>query len=146
MIVLGMHRGGTSLAAQLVSRWGAYGNESAMIGADHSNPSGHWELAPLVALNEELLAAIESNWTVPPRDRERELLEQLAEASEFRDRALDLIAAMRKGGRPWFWKDPRLSILLPFWKKLWGSAVYVVATRDPARIARSLATRDGFST
>jgi len=146
IVVLGMHRGGTSLAAHLVSCWGAYGNESAMIGRDDNNPDGHWEYAPLMVFNEELLAAVDSSWVVPPRDSQKELLQSLAEEPEFRDRALSLAAAMRAPGRPWFWKDPRLSILLPFWKQLWGSVAYIVATRDPAAIARSLETRDGLST
>jgi hypothetical protein len=53
---------------------------------------------------------------------------------------------MKTDGRPWFWKDPRLSILLPFWKQIWGSVAYVVVIRDPSDIALSLQKRDGLST
>jgi hypothetical protein len=146
IVILGMHRSGTSLIAKLTARWGAYGNEAAMLGPDESNPEGHWEYAPLVYLNDELLRAVDSRWNVPPRDSHKELLRALGQESEFRTRAIRLMAEMRTEGRPWFWKDPRLSVLLPFWQEIWGSVVYVVVTRDPSDIAVSLKTRDTFTT
>src|SRR5712691_3680616 len=146
IIILGMHRSGTSLSAKLIASWGAHGKEGAMLGADESNPEGHWEYAPLVSFNNELLRVVDSSWNVPPRDSHQELLAALAQESDFRSRAIQLLDEMRTEGRPWFWKDPRLSILLPFWKQLWGSVVYVVAIRDPSDVALSLKSRDGFST
>jgi hypothetical protein len=35
-----------------------------------------------------------------------------------------------------------LSILLPFWRRLWGNVAYVVVVRDPIDIASSLRARD----
>jgi hypothetical protein len=35
-----------------------------------------------------------------------------------------LLQEMQSAGRAWFWKDPRLSVLLPFWKQFWGPAIY----------------------
>jgi hypothetical protein len=146
IVVLGMHRGGTSLTAELVCRWGAYGNESGMIEADAGNPNGYWEYAPLVRFNNELLEAVNASWSAPPVDGDKAVLTALAHEPEFRSRAVGLLEQMQAGGRPWFWKDPRLSIVLPFWKQLWGCVVYVVAVRDPSDIALSLGSRDGFST
>lgn len=146
IIVLGMHRGGTSLAAELVVRWGAYGSEGALQAADASNPQGYWEYSQLVSFNDELLRAVDSRWNVPPGDSDKALLEALAQQSDFRGRAIQLLQEMQTEGRPWFWKDPRLSILTPFWKQLWGPVVYIVAIRDPSDIAVSLEARDGFST
>ena len=45
----------------------------------------------------------------------------------------------------WFWKDPRLSLLLPFWQKFWSGVRYVVCIRDPYEICLSLYERDGLS-
>jgi hypothetical protein len=52
---------------------------------------------------------------------------------------------MGRDGRPWFWKDPRLAVLLPFWKQIWEDVAYIIAVRDPGDIAESLQRRDEFS-
>jgi hypothetical protein len=145
IIVLGMHRSGTSLTAELVQKWGAYGNQAEMLPGDRWNPRGYWEPAPLVRLNDELLAMVQSRWNVPPTDEAQSRLASLAQHALFRSRALDLLDRIRASGRPWFWKDPRLALLLPFWKQLWGDVVFVVPVRDPGDIAQSLGRRDGFS-
>jgi hypothetical protein len=44
---------------------------------------------------------------------------------------------MQAGNRLWFWKDPRLSMLLPFWKQLWNDVTYVIPVRNPLEIALS---------
>ena len=53
-------------------------------------------------------------------------------------------------GTPWVWKDPRVSLLLPFWRAVLtrdGAAAphEVVALRDPTEIAGSLAARDDMA-
>jgi len=145
IIILGMHRGGTSLLAHLVQLWGAYADEESLIPGDAFNPQGYWEPAPLVALNDELLAEFKSQWSVPPGEDSGQALAAMARRGNFRTRALDLLATARAGQRPWFWKDPRLSILLPFWKELWGDVLYLVPVREPGDIADSLLNRDGMS-
>jgi hypothetical protein len=45
----------------------------------------------------------------------------------------------------WLWKDPRLCILLPFWKEIWEGIVYLVPIRDPIAISSSLCARGDFS-
>src|SRR5205807_1119479 len=42
------------------------------------------------------------------------------------------------------WKDPRLSVLLPFWRTVTPVATTVVVVRDPVEVASSLAVR-GYS-
>ncbi len=145
IVVLGMHRGGTSLVAQLVKLWGAYADLSALLQGDQFNPRGYWEPVPLVALNDELLEAVQSRWSVPPDSSAAPVLTAMGCQGSFRDRALELLAPLSEAKQPWFWKDPRLSVLLPFWKQLWGKVRYIVAVRDPGDIADSLTNRDGMS-
>jgi len=145
IIVLGMHRSGTSVVAELVQRWGAYGREEALVQGDVWNERGYWEYGPLVDFNEALLRAVNSSWHIPPSDSDRPLLASLAQDAGFRERALRLLEDMQAGGRPWFWKDPRLPVLLPFWKQIWEDVVYVVPVRDPIDIALSLQRRDRLS-
>jgi hypothetical protein len=142
IIVLGMHRSGTSLAAELVHRWGAYGSEGDLLQPSQWNPRGYWEYAPLVRFNDQLLQAVGSKWNVPPAEDCAPLLSRLARRGSYREEGLQLVERMRSARRTWFWKDPRLSILLPFWRHIWGKVAYVVVVRDPADIALSLLARD----
>lgn len=142
IIVLGMHRSGTSLTAELVSRWGAYGSPRDLIPPGRWNRRGYWEYAPLVRFNDCLLQAVDSKWNVPPPVESAPRLSRLARRGEYRREGLELLRRMRSAGRPWFWKDPRLAILLPFWRELWKQVTYVVVIRDPLHIAASLLERD----
>lgn len=136
IIVLGMPRGGTSLLADMVRRWGAEaGPEHDLLQADQWNPQGYWEYVPLKRLNDELLASVGANERVPPSNPA--LLEDKATDPYFEQKALALIAQMRASGNIWFWKDPRLAILLPFWKKLWQDVVYIVSVRHPLETIQS---------
>jgi hypothetical protein len=130
IIILGMPRSGTSLVAHMVQTWGAYGGANDDFrAADTWNPKGYWEYGPLRRFNKELLASIGTNERVPPDDDRP--LKQKASEPEYRARALQLIATMQAGGAAWFWKDPLLSIALPFWNKIWKDAVFIIPVRDP---------------
>jgi hypothetical protein len=142
IIVLGMHRSGTSLTAELVCRWGAYGSERDLIQPGKWNARGYWEYAPLVRFNDRLLQAVDSKWNVPPSEDDAVVLARLASKGMYRKEGLRLLDKMRPAGRIWFWKDPRLSILLPFWRRLWKDVTYVIVVRDPIDIALSLRARD----
>jgi hypothetical protein len=142
IIVLGMHRSGTSLVAELVHRWGAYaGEEQSLLPADEWNEQGYWEYMPLVWFNDELLAGVAANWLVPPGDEDNNRLVERAREPALRDEALRLLQTMNSRANIWFWKDPRLGLVLPFWKNFWTSPIYIVTVRHPLDIARSLQRR-----
>lgn len=146
IIVLGMHRSGTSLLAEAVCRWGAYpGPAKDLIQAAKSNSRGFWEFEPLVSLNNMLLASLGSDWCLPPPEDTDSLLKQRASEECFKTRASYLISRMESQGRPWFWKDPRLCILLPFWRQFLD-AVCVITIRRPTEVAFSLWKRNGLPT
>jgi hypothetical protein len=140
IIILGMHRSGTSLIAELVYRWGAYTVEEKLLPATSMNPRGFWEHSPLLQFNNELLDVIGSPWPAPLVRRDKVALAGLSSEPYYRDKAQALLSEMRGGGRPWFWKDPKLVVLLPFWKRLWGEVIYVVPIRNPVDIAISYQT------
>lgn len=146
IIVLGMHRSGTSLLAEAVCRWGAYaGRAKDLIEAGRANPRGFWEFEPLVSFNNLLLASLDADWCLPPPEGTEALMELRASEQWFKKRASYLISRMEAAGRPWFWKDPRLCILLPFWKKHLD-ATYVITIRKPTEVALSLFKRNGMPT
>jgi hypothetical protein len=138
-----MHRGGTSLVGDLIHRWGAYaGNESKLLLADENNQQGYWEYIPLINFNDSLLNSVGSTWLVPPGTEAEELLRFRAAEAAYKHPAEQLVQEMHAGGEPWFWKDPRLTVLLPFWKRIWGEAINVIAVRHPLEIAMSVRKRD----
>ena len=130
IIVLGSFRSGTSLVAQLVERWGAYGGEPEhMRPGDSKNPHGYFENQRMQYFIEvQLIRNVQEHVhspEYPERVRER------ASDPEVRGEALELLESMGRRGNAWYWKEPLLSLTLPFWKELWGDPVYVVPVRNP---------------
>jgi hypothetical protein len=143
IIILSMHRSGTSLLAEIVHRWGAYGgDQQAMMPSDEENRRGYWEYLPLVQFNEALLASEDAKWFVPPYDMD--VFRRKADDLRYRNTARALMNRMSQRGFVWYWKDPRLGILLPFWEELWKNAIYIVPVRHPVDIAFSIKKRNGF--
>jgi hypothetical protein len=143
IIVLGMHRSGTSAVTRLINMMGAwFGPEGMSLGANEHNAKGFWERRDFVQLNQQILAARRCtgldvrNWPAgdrPPLDP--------ALAQKMRFSALELDAH-----RPWVLKDPRFCITLPDWRDLLEVPLAVIVARDPLEVARSLEQRDGFPT
>lgn len=143
VVILGMHRSGTSLVADLVHKWGAHPGEGPLSLGDEWNREGYWESEALVSFNDELLQRIGASWLMPPGPDDDQHLHDLAQSSDFAERARTIVDSLSAGGtRVWFCKDPRLALLLPFWRRIWGDVVYVTVNRHPAEIALSLLRRN----
>lgn len=143
VVVLGMHRSGTSAAARLVNLMGfSLGPDEDLLPPRSDNPTGFWENASCVILNEEILVALGGEWSAPP------LLghgwESLPELDAFRPRAAALASTVL-GAPQWAWKGPRACITLPFWLPIFGRDLAVVLVhRNPLEVATSLQAREGF--
>jgi hypothetical protein len=141
IIVLGIMRSGTSLTAELVRLWGAYGGvESSLWKSDINDLRGYgyMEYIPLQELNDELLGHTDR---VPPAEKR---MEEKAQDPMFREKARMLIQEMDKqteinGFDAWVWKDARLPLTLPFWVQMWQDPIYVITIRHPAEVALSSA-------
>lgn len=143
VVVLGMHRSGTSALAGTLNLLGVdFG--SNLIGANPGNPRGHFELTAAVELDDIFLRRIfGSRWKQPfylPADwRDAVDLHRLPTA-----RALKLPV-----GQPCGLKDPRMCRLVPIWLELLAMRNlrphFVVVLRPPAEVAASLERRDGLS-
>ncbi len=146
ILVLGMHRSGTSVLARTLNLLGCdLGPHLIPPAAD--NESGFWEHRDVVLLDDEILARLASRWDDPrPIDPSRF---QDAAMAPLRDRARAILARDFSGVPLWGMKDPRLCRLLPFWLPLieesGAAARFVIALRHPCEVARSLRTRNGFS-
>ena len=63
LIVLGMHRSGTSMLMRLLNLMGAYfGPEGISTGANAENPRGFWERRDIRSLNDALLWSKGRDW------------------------------------------------------------------------------------
>jgi hypothetical protein len=143
LIVLGMHRSGTSALARVLNLMGCYaGDESAFNPTQPDNPKGYWERRDVWALNERTLALLSASWCrVGDLD-----LAQLSQAArrDLEGRARGVVGRLDPH-RPWMIKDPRLCLLLPIWRPALDRPVCVLIYRHPLEVVRSLGTRDGFS-
>ena len=141
ILVLGMHRSGTSLVAQLIAKWGAYMGEEIME-ANEFNEDGYWEDMKLFRFHEKILKEQSNTWYAPP-----EILNTDKLIEEYGDEAKLLVEQMDRKNQVWCWKDPRLIVLFDFWKKILDGRdiVYILSNRDPKAIALSLKKRDKMS-
>lgn len=143
VVVLGMHRSGTSAAARLVNLMGfSLGPEKELLPPQPDNPAGFWENESLVALNDEILLTLDGDWSGPP-DLDNGW-EERPELDALRSRASEVVASVLSAER-WVWKDPRACLTLPFWLPVLDREVAIVLVRrHPLEVAESLRTRHDF--
>lgn len=145
--IAGMHRSGTSMVARLLNLCGvSLGDEDDLMVASPANPEGYWEKNSIVDLNDELLAIFDSAWDHVPAFADDWQVRPRVIARRARARQIvDSLAAAADQGE-WGWKDPRNSVLLPFWNDVIGDQLRVVCcVRNPVEVAISLERRNGFS-
>lgn len=144
VVVLGMHRSGTSLTARLLGDLGWYlGRPDELLGPREDNPEGFFERADVQVLNDRLLSRLGASWDGPPG------VEELDDRPDGNvdEQLATLVAALEAdaGAAPFALKDPRLCVLWPLWKRhLPTSAMLVLTFRHPAEVAASLQKRDGL--
>lgn len=136
IIVLGAERSGTSMMGSIVHRWGAYGGEEDFLASgNEGNPQGYWEYDPVKPFLTELEKSTGLTYFHP---NFKSILAKRAQESSWSERAHAFISKMEAQPRPWFWKEPSLSLLLPFWQRFWNDPTYVVMVRNPYESAMSL--------
>lgn len=149
ILVLGMHRSGTSAIAGALAYNGiAFGDSFIELQGD-VNEKGFWEHAELVAINEALLKELGAAWFDP-----FSLMTQFEQGWRPSDALFGRMCAFLR--HPEFadaqqcgLKDPRLSVLLPCWQQamsyMGDEACYLLMNRDMDQVARSLQKRDQMS-
>ena len=68
VVVLGMHRSGTSMLSKILSNIGFDMGKSHEV-RDISNVDGHYEDVEILEINEEILTLLNSTWAEPPSSR-----------------------------------------------------------------------------
>jgi hypothetical protein len=125
IVVLGMHRSGTSCLAAMLAPI-AWAGEAVR---NWDNARGHHEMLDLVRLDEAVLAHSGGHWLAPPAQ-----VRWTDDHAAARDRLLQL----RTDGRPALLKDPRMLLVLPFWRASQVPFDAIGIVRHPLAVARSL--------
>ena len=143
IVILGMHRSGTSAVARLINMMGAYiGPENIMADPAYDNEKGFWERTDVKDLNDDVLRQLGSAWDDPVGLDLGALTETSREA--FARHSRHIVHNM-DAHRPWVMKDPRLCLLFPLWRPLLEVPVCVHVHRPPLEVAGSLRARNGYS-
>ncbi|UXI67957.1 glycosyltransferase [Tahibacter amnicola] len=142
LVVLGMHRSGTSCVSGLLQLMGAYGGSAAgFLSNPAENARGFLERGDVHAACVEALRLRGGDWSIPLGwDAEALPASRARLRAALRTPLDDLSAAGL-----WFLKEPRLCLLMPELDDLAADAVFVHVVRAPAAVAASIARRDGLT-
>jgi hypothetical protein len=152
VLVLGMHRSGTSLCSHVLSALGVdMADKIAGPGnpaPTPDNPRGHWERWEIVEFHDRILGLFKRDywgrfhdfplpvaWWADPR------------VAQIRREVVAFLEARMSNGYFGF-KDPRTARLMPVWHQIFHelklAPKIVLCLRNPAQVARSLHARDGL--
>lgn len=139
LLIAGMHRSGTSYLGECCGALGLALPRDAG-GPAPDNPRGHFEPRAVVALNDAILAQQGAVWLRAGR------LDLPAPDAALLARMDAAVAESFGTARRIVIKDPRLSLTLPLWREWLDArgigAALLIALRDPAEVAQSLARRN----
>lgn len=147
LLVLGMHRSGTSAVTGVLGALGVPLGRRLFAAHAGVNDKGYFENAPIASLNDEILCVLGSSWDdffpIPAsRFEDHAMAPYLPRATQIleRDFSDDELFAV---------KDPRMCRLLPWWLSVlrgqFVAPVCLLMARHPFEVADSLTRRDGFS-
>ncbi|MDR9178250.1 hypothetical protein FEP12_05701 [Burkholderia multivorans] len=146
VVVLGMHRSGTSAITRAMSVLGADLGTNLMPPAEGVNDKGFFEDLDINAINIAVLHAAGADWdTIAPIDIGR------IEPQHLNDLQITAASILREKcrGKIFALKDPRIARLLPFWQPIFShlkiSTKYLIAFRNPISVTKSLTRRNQFT-
>ena len=147
LIVIGMHRSGTSATTGALQCLGVQLGKKLYAGHSNINPKGYFEHNDITDLNDDVLLQLGSCWDdVLVKEEGWEAEEELR---PFAARMLRYMHKDFAQSPLWAIKDPRVCRLLPWWLGILATAGvkphFLFVIRSPDEVYRSLHRRDGFS-
>ena len=148
ILVLGMHRSGTSALTGFLNIFGLSAGTELMSANSTQNAKGFFENKKVVDLNQnELFDRLKIDWDSLYTLNEDWYLEPSLD--ELYTKAKTIINEDYKDNPTFLIKDPRICLLFPFWEKVFldlNIAIKVILPfRNPVEVAKSLETRDNFT-
>lgn len=140
VVVLGMHRSGTSAVAHLLHTLGVpMGVE--FLPPDENNPLGYWEDTTPLGINKGILANAGGSWKNPPGRN------KLLQLNHKHQTAVRAYIERREDERIWGFKDPRTTLTAHLWHhyltRQTPNVYYLNVLRNGADIARSVEKAHG---
>lgn len=134
-LVLGMHRSGTSCLTGCLKRCGVYLGNVSIKGK--YNKKGNQEIKIINRINENILRLNGGNWLNPPN-------QAIIVHPHLEEQLTTLIHSISLNQRVAI-KDPRILLMLNFWKTLIGEKIQLVGSfRHPLSVAHSLLHRNNI--
>lgn len=147
IIILGMHRSGTSATTGMLQCLGVSLGEKLYAGHAQINAKGYFENSDIADANEEALLALNSAWDdilLKPSEWWK-----APELKHFAEKVKNCFKRDFARAALWAVKDPRVCRLLPWWltilAELEVKTGYLIVIRPPYEVYLSLKKRDGFS-
>jgi hypothetical protein len=146
VIVLGMHRSGTSALCGALDLLGVNFGDCLMPSSE-DNEKGYWEHPEISRLHDQLLRSFGLSW-----DDDRCFPAAWIECERARETQSSLLSVLRNvfRGAPRLTglKDPRMCRLMPLWfpifEALGVEPCFILIVRHPWEVAQSLAKRDSL--
>ena len=146
LLVLGMHRSGTSALTRVINLLGVDLPKQLMPPKPGENEVGFWESLKLMNIHNELLRCLDASWdsiSTLESGWHRSTLGQ-----DYRERLLAFLREDFTHSRFFVLKDPRLCRLLPLWidvlADFGAEPRVVIPVRNPLEVADSLQARNDF--
>jgi hypothetical protein len=143
IMVVGMHRSGTSALTRVLNLLGA-ALPQHVYGPGIGNETGHWESAEAIRLHDDILQAAGTHWAAiwEPRPNWLSTLPAQTLTTQIKD-----LVTTEYADHPLFVvKDPRLSLVLPLWNaaldELGIARRTIICFRNPIEVAQSLQERN----
>lgn len=135
VVILGMHRSGTSCLAGALQQAGLYLGDVSI--QNKFNRKGNREHSEIMRLNDDILSYNLASWDNPP-------LKSIKWTNKHEERAKKIISSFSRNAldAPWGFKDPRVLLTLPFWEKTLDNPTYIGTFRHPLNVVQSLQKRD----
>ncbi|WP_417449757.1 sulfotransferase [Kordiimonas sp.] len=131
VIILGVHRSGTSLLTRMMEALGLF------VGHDLQ---GDHESRIFIQVNNKFFEKTQSSWDRPAYPTQ-EHIDANVIGGIVKANLPQIRASFGPMNAPWGFKDPRTVTTLPLWKRLFPNAKIVYITRSPFDIAQSLTKR-----
>lgn len=135
VVVIGMHRSGTSCLAGCLQDLGL--NLGEVNTAAPHNKKGNREDPRLWVVHDAVLARVGAAWDRPPTD-------PVVWTAEEKSALKAVLADYEAVPRPWGFKDPRATVLLDGWLEVLPELRLAASIRHPLAVAGSLAARNSF--
>ena len=146
IIILGMHRSGTSALAGSLSELGIDFGKN-IVEPSFDNPKGFFENEEIQNVNDSILEALDIKWDFPGNLETDWQLHP--EVKKLKSEAQNILNAEFADATVFCIKDPRMCHLLPFWldilkeEKITTKCLFIV--RHPKEVAASLSKRNNIS-